>query len=95
MRNGVELAEAEQLEAAWLRNAGDDDGGHYVDALRLCMRDLPERQRRAIELRYADDATRTEIANRLGVGEEGIKTALRRAKESLGECVRRRMGESK
>lgn len=94
MRSGIELADAEELEAVWIRNAGDDDGSHYVDALRMCVHELPERQRRAVELRYATDATRTEIATKLGVSEEGVKTALRRAKDSLGICVRRRLGES-
>ena len=47
VRHGVELADADELEAAWLRNAGDDNGGDYVDALRECLAELPERQRRA------------------------------------------------
>jgi len=94
MRDGIELADADELEATWQRHAGDSDGSKYVIALRRCLEELPPRQKRAIELRFSSDASRQEIAAELEVSEEGVKTALRRAKETLATCVRRRTGDA-
>ncbi|MEZ6037899.1 MAG: sigma-70 family RNA polymerase sigma factor [Planctomycetota bacterium] len=88
----VELEVAEQ---AMLRHGGRGDGGDgAIEALRRCVEALDGRARAAIELRYRDGASRVQLAERLGLGEQGVKTLLRRTREVLMACVRRRQQDN-
>ena len=49
------------------------------------------RVRRALELQYRDRATRAEIAEKLDLAVEGVKTMLRRARAALRDCVERKI----
>ena len=49
------------------------------------------RVRRAIDLHYAERASRDEIASQLEMTAEGVKTMLRRARHALRECVERKI----
>jgi len=80
------LDEAE-LEAQWLRLQGDDDGASRREALTACLEGLGSRGRRAIELRYGENAPRETIATELGIRPEGVKTLLRRLRDQLRRCV--------
>ena len=82
----------ERTEAVWCSELlRDGDGFDYVEALRACLDTLTKPQRRAIELRYAQSTSRSEMARILGMTENGIKSLLRRLRAALGECVRRRL----
>jgi RNA polymerase sigma-70 factor (ECF subfamily) len=85
------LLDAEGLEACehffqdrFLR---DGDGFEYLQALQECLEQLPARQREAIDMRYWQRAGRAEMAQRLGIGEDGVKMLLRRIREALAKCV--------
>ena len=45
------------------------------------------RARTAIDLRYRDGRSRAEIAAELNMAPEGIKTLLRRTRDSLRRCI--------
>jgi RNA polymerase sigma-70 factor, ECF subfamily len=77
----------EAAELAWRELAGDDGGAAYVDALRDCLEALDARGREAIDGRYRDQQSRAELAARLGLSEEGVKTLLRRTKDGLRACI--------
>lgn len=81
----------DDIEEQWAAFAGDDGAQGRVDALRECMRGLDERQREALRLRYGSDATRAELGKRLSLSEGGTKNLLERVKNSLRECVERRL----
>ena len=68
------------------------DGSDALTALRGCLESLPERQRALVAQRYQHERSRAELARELGLSEAGIKQALRRARLSLRDCVRRRTG---
>lgn len=87
-----ERPDTELVERCWQRHAPDDDGDGYLSALRACLERLDGRARRALDLRYAEGATRAEIAAELGLGDEGTKTLLRRTRSALRRCVNRRRG---
>jgi RNA polymerase sigma-70 factor (ECF subfamily) len=90
-RREVELAH--EVFAAQCNNGGRDDGGDaFVAALRECVAALPERSRRLLEGTYGDDLGRTEIGRALGLSPDGVKTALRRLRAALRECIERRRG---
>lgn len=72
----------------------DGDGFDYVEALRACMQKLAARQQQMLQLQYAEGKSRAEIAAVLAMTEDGIKSALRRTRAALGECIKRRLGLS-
>ena len=82
----------EQAEDIW---AGEflrgSDGFDYVEALRKCLQQLPDRHRQVLDMRYAGRKSRSEMAQALSMSEDGIKSLLRRIRTALAECVRRRL----
>jgi RNA polymerase sigma-B factor len=60
-----------------------DDRVTVDDAARL----LTEREREVLRLRFAEDLTQTQIANRVGVSQMQISRILRRAVARLGELT--------
>lgn len=77
-----------EIEDAWLRVRGDDDGGDAaLDALRDCLDGAEPRDREVLELRYRQGASRAAMARALDVGEAGVKQALRRARGRMRDCV--------
>lgn len=80
-----------QLEARWQQLQGEDAGTHRRAALAACLESLGPRGRRALALRYGEDASREAIAQALGIRAEGVKTLLRRLRDQLRRCVTERM----
>ena len=75
----------------WARFAQADSGNSYHAALAHCLEGISEKERSALSLRFAEEATRAEIASALGVSQEGAKTLLRRAKDKLRLCINGRL----
>ncbi|MGE3173815.1 MAG: RNA polymerase sigma factor [Planctomycetota bacterium] len=88
------VAEIDALDAGARQELGDDGGDRRVDALRQCVRALPLRQRRALALCYGDGLARDDVAARLGLRPEGLKSLLGRVREVLRRCVRRRTSDA-
>jgi RNA polymerase sigma-B factor len=81
------------------RASGEDDAGallasmpvhdqrfelvEYASVVRGTMAALPERDREAIRLRFGEDLTQDEIAERLGISQMQVSRLLRRALERL------------
>lgn len=83
-------ATLERAERVWTTEyLRGDDGSDYREALRRCVERLDPGARRAIELRYRDELGRAEMAGRLGLSEDGVKSLLRRIRAGLADCVRR------
>lgn len=93
LRRRPSVRSLEALEAAWQRIGGDDDGGEAaLRALADCVAALPARERTLVALRYEHGRSRPEIGGELGLGEAGVKQALRRARERLRRCVQGKLG---
>jgi RNA polymerase sigma-70 factor (ECF subfamily) len=86
-----EVADLERFDANWQQQVGEDGGDALRAALTECLRTLPGRTREALDLRYRDGAPREAIAAALGIGTEGVKSLLARAREVLADCMRRRI----
>lgn len=86
-----EVADLDRLEAAWHEQAGPDGGDAQRNALADCLAAVPERTRAALVQRYRDGASRLTIAAAIGIGEEGVKSLLARARAALAECMKRRL----
>jgi RNA polymerase sigma-70 factor (ECF subfamily) len=82
----------ERAEAVWQGQfLRDDDGLDYMEALGKCLERLSEDHRRALDLRYTQNKSRTEMASLLNMTEDGIKSLLRRIRASLADCIRKRL----
>lgn len=82
------LAEAEEV---WRQFAGHDDGDTWIESLRECVEGLSGRSRQAIDLHYREELSREQIARRLAMTPDGVKTLLRRTRAVLRECVERKV----
>ncbi len=85
----LELALA---ESARVQCANDDGGEAWLQALRVCLEHLDGRARAVLDLHYADGASRETIAATIGMRPDGLKTFLRRVRDTLRQCVLRRIG---
>jgi RNA polymerase sigma-70 factor (ECF subfamily) len=90
-RRERELIGFDEAETTWKRWCGDGDGEAWLDALRGCLERLGERARRALDLRYAEGASRASSADALGLSEDGVKTLLARTRDALRECIERQV----
>ncbi|MCR9247354.1 MAG: sigma-70 family RNA polymerase sigma factor [bacterium] len=61
-----------------------------IDSLRACMKQLRGRSRDALEWHHVEGFESAEIARRLELGTNGLKSLLSRARQALRECVRQR-----
>jgi len=67
---------------------GDDEAYELVDdrgAVAAAMRTLPARERRILHMRFHEDMTQSEIAERIGVSQMQISRLLRRSLQRLRE----------
>jgi RNA polymerase sigma-70 factor (ECF subfamily) len=87
--------EVEEADAVWTARCGEGPGDEYVDALRACMAQLPERSRALLAATYGDGAGRAEAGERVGIGRDGVKSALRRLRTFLHDCITRRLARTR
>jgi RNA polymerase sigma-70 factor, ECF subfamily len=65
-----------------------------MEALEQCLKRLSASQRELVDAFYTARRSREEIASSLGISSSGVKAALRRIRESLGECIQHRLSQS-
>lgn len=87
------LAELDTLEATWDGFAQDDGGREALAHLRHCVEQLSGRAREVVRMHYEEHCSRGAIGERLGIGEDGVKSLLRRTRTLLRACVERRQQE--
>lgn len=86
------VAEPGMLDVIWERWAGKDLSGDLaIDALRACLQTLTERAQTALKMRFADDASRIEIGEALGITDHGARNLMQRAKQQLRQCVEEKL----
>ena len=83
----VSLEDLDTVDRAWNEWSGDDQGESRLAALRDCLKQLGDRARLALELRFRDQRTRADIAAALSMTEDGAKNLLQRAKQKLRGCI--------
>ncbi len=87
------LCELDTIEATWTGFAHEDAGQHSLAILRECLQRLDGRAREVVRLHYEERRSRCFIGASLGLGEDGVKSLLRRTRAILRECVdRQRVG---
>lgn len=81
----------EALEQRWVQLVGNGDGQEAAAALKQCLETLEDKPKRALDLQYQQGRQRIEIAEALGMTDDGIKTLLARAKARLRKCMEMRL----
>jgi RNA polymerase sigma-70 factor (ECF subfamily) len=82
---------ADRLCVAYEKMAGQFDG--YAAALGDCVKQLNDRERNVLHLRYSDDLSPTDAADSVQMTPGAMRVLLHRVRESLRMCVQRRMNE--
>ncbi len=85
------FADLDEADRAYRPRSGDD-AESYLEALRVCLGELTDRAREALGMVYRDGRSREEVGEALGLAVEGVKTLLRRARETLRDCVSKKVG---
>ncbi|HVE42595.1 MAG TPA: sigma-70 family RNA polymerase sigma factor [Planctomycetota bacterium] len=80
----------EQQHQAWDR-AAEEGREDATAAVRDCMKKLPPHLGETLDLFYRAQDSCTAIAGRLGISEVVVRKRLQRARESLADCIRRRL----
>ncbi|MBL8754024.1 MAG: sigma-70 family RNA polymerase sigma factor [Planctomycetes bacterium] len=89
-RPPFEHAELDELESTWRTFAQDDGGADALVHLRHCVDGLSGRLRDVVRWHYEERCSRKVIGERLGLGEDGVKSLLRRTRQALKTCVEQR-----
>jgi RNA polymerase sigma-70 factor (ECF subfamily) len=56
---------------------------------------LTERAQLALRMRFAEDASRVEIGQALGISDHGARNLMQRAKQQLRQCVEEKLQQTK
>jgi len=80
---------AEEDDETWAQSVGSEDPGYelveYGATLAPAMRALPERERLILHLRFVEDMTQSEIADRIGISQMHVSRLIRKALEAMRE----------
>lgn len=90
----VSMPELERIGKDWEALAGDGEGEELVKALKECLSQLEPKPKDALDLQYKEGKQRVQIAEALGMTDDGVKTLLRRTKARLRKCMESKVSEA-
>ena len=64
------------------------------EALAICVDSLGDRKRRALRLYYGERLKQSELGERLGMSASAVGVLLHRLRNTIRDCVQRRLGEN-
>jgi RNA polymerase sigma-70 factor (ECF subfamily) len=82
------------LEQEWL-SENIHNGQARMEALRVCLKTLPEKSNLLLRLRYFEGNSCGEVAKKLGTGLNVVYKRLSRVHQGLKECIQLRLDESR
>ncbi|QNN20897.1 sigma-70 family RNA polymerase sigma factor [Planctomycetales bacterium ZRK34] len=91
-RTTIDTSVLDLIEAEW-DNTPAPAEGELVEMLRACLSELADPVRKLIELRYRENLSGQELAQRLDRPRASVYTTVCRAHRALAECIRRRMAK--
>ena len=78
---------AEDDDEAWGHSLGTEDPGYelveYGATLAPAMRALPEREQLILHMRFVEDMTQSQIADRIGISQMHVSRLIRKALEAM------------
>ena len=91
---GLDPEILELLKEEWLSESAHH-GEERMEALRVCLKTLPEKSSLLLRLRYFEGNNCREVAKKLGTGLNAVYKRLSRLHEGLKECIELRLDESR
>lgn len=88
-RNRLAYTERRAIEDALQTTASPDS--REVEALNDCLKDVPEKLRTLLNLKYHDESSSEEIASSLERSVAWVRTTLCRVRQQLRECIERKV----
>lgn len=85
-RRGFDVPWADAVDGALQRDGGMLED-HRIDLLRACVERLTGRMREAVHRHHMEGEPCRQVAERLGIGDNGVKSLLSRARAALRGCV--------
>lgn len=78
-----------EVDADWVMLGSEDPEvwDERIEVMLRCLQQVQGKAREALDLFYRDEVPQAQIAAKLGMKPEGVKTLLRRAVEKLRECM--------
>jgi RNA polymerase sigma-70 factor (ECF subfamily) len=75
----------------------EEDGNvnPVLEALQKCMKQVSEKSRRLLQLRYIEDLRYEDMAKTLNFSVGSVKVAMHRLRTALRDCVERRMNNAR
>jgi len=89
---GLDSEILELLEHEWLRETAQH-GEPRMEALRACLKKLPARSSRLLQLRYFEGKCCREVAEKLGTELNAVYKRLSRLHHGLRQCIEIRLNE--
>ncbi len=89
-----QLEDLDARHREWDR-AAEEGRGDALDALRRCREELGDHITETLYRFYSDHLSCADIAARLGVSEVVVRKRLQRARDVLGDCLRKRLGATR
>lgn len=86
------MASLDAADRVWARLTPDESADARREALDACVDALGPRARAALALRYGEDTAPRQVAQALGIKFEATKTLLKRTRNQLRDCIKRRLG---
>ncbi|MHA2315364.1 MAG: RNA polymerase sigma factor [Candidatus Hermodarchaeia archaeon] len=90
---GLDQEVLELLEQEWLGETASH-GAARMEALRVCLKQLPEKSSQLLRLRYFEGDSCGEVAKKLGTGLDVVYRRLSRLHNHLKECIEYRLDKS-
>jgi RNA polymerase sigma-70 factor, ECF subfamily len=89
----LEVLEKVEGSAAALETAHVDESYEEarLGALRTCLAALQGKARELLELRYGQNLSLKELAERSGIGLSGVGMALNRARAAVSQCIQKKL----
>jgi RNA polymerase sigma-70 factor (ECF subfamily) len=80
----------ELIEREWAPEAMRPEG-ERIEALRLCLEELPDQSRQILRLRYFEGYSCEEVSRAVGAGLDAVYQRLSRLHRALRECIQKRL----
>ena len=68
-----------------------DGRGHRREALEACLESLPPKSRQLLDLRYVEELSADEAAEKIGSTSGSVRVLLSRVRTVLASCIERRL----
>jgi RNA polymerase sigma-B factor len=82
---------SEDDDETWAQSIGAEDHGYklveYSATLAPAMAALPDRERLILHMRFAEDMTQSEIADRIGISQMHVSRLIRKALETMRDAA--------